>query len=175
MIRKHPILFFVILALSTCIAMLLFRKSALSVCPISPKCVFPAIPPPLGQDSIEGAKHEVDSINANAQARFVTSGIPIDPQSANNHTNENSISLEKAVSICKVDLQKTFPNTSFSLDSIGVEGQKILVVLTDRKSPSDANSYNRYHFTLNRQTGSIVDDSIEVVEDMVIVDMPSSK
>ena len=86
-----------------------------------------------------------------------------------------AISSEKAVSICREDLQKTFPNTSFSLDSICVEEQKILVVLSDRKSTSNAHPYNRYHFTLNRQTGSIVEDSIEIVEDMVTVDTPSSK
>ena len=178
--KKHPILFTVILALFTCIAVLLFRFSDLDVCPNCPKCVFPERanrPPPSlsGQDSIEGTKHEVDSINSNSQVRFLTNGIPIDPQSADNPTNEHSISSEKAVSICREDLQKTFPNTSFSLDSICIEGQKIIVVLSDRESPSGANSYNRYHFTLNRQTGSIVDDSIEVVEDMVIVDTPSSK
>ena len=96
------------------------------------------------------------------------------PQSANNQINEHTISSEKAVSICREDLQRTFPHKSFTLDSVsGVDNHRITVVLADGGPSQNAIPYNRYHFVVDTQRWTILSESIEIIEDMVIVDTPS--
>ena len=181
MIRKHSIHFCVILALLTCIAVLLFRMSDFVMHPNSQKYGVSTetglqSKPLSGQAGGAEAKHAVGSINSIPQTHFFTNGIPTNPQSANNQINEHTISSEKAVSICREDLQRTFPHKSFTLDSVsGVDNHRITVVLADGGPSQNAIPYNRYHFVVDTQRWTILSESIEIIEDMVIVDTPSSR
>ena len=177
---RPNILFLIITTLFACIAILLFHRIGTVMCPTFQGRETPArnrqqISPMSEQNDLVHSGYETKAINSGSKAHFSTHEIPADWPLASDFAREHAVLAEKAESICKADLKRTFPHKSFTLDSASVDQHRITVVLSDGNSSQKAIPYNRYHFVVDTQRWTILSESIEIVEDMVIVDTPSSK
>lgn len=74
------------------------------------------------------------------------------------------ISDEAAEEICRKSLEQSFSGRLFERVAIQRQPDAIVVILQNAGLPSDADSFNRYHFSLDPMTGSIVDDAVEIIE-----------
>ncbi len=74
------------------------------------------------------------------------------------------ISDAAAEEICRKSLEQSFSDRLFERVEIQRRADAISVILQDAGLPSGADSFTRYHFSLDPMTGSIVDDAVEIIE-----------
>lgn len=75
-----------------------------------------------------------------------------------------AVSDEFAEEICRKSLEQSFSGRLFERVEIQRRTDAISVILQDAGLPSGADSFTRYHFSLDPMTGSIVDDAVEIIE-----------